>query len=92
EQHVGDVFEGTVSGVTSFGLFVLLDRFFVEGLVHVSSLGDDYYVFLEDKFALVGEHTNRQYRLGDRVTIQVASVDLEERKIDFVLTDEEAGE
>ncbi|MGK7313495.1 MAG: ribonuclease R [Candidatus Longimicrobiales bacterium M2_2A_002] len=92
EQHVGDVFEGTVSGVTSFGLFVLLDRFFVEGLVHVSSLGDDYYVFLEDKFALVGEHTSKQYRLGDRVTVQVASVDLEERKIDFVLTDEDTGE
>lgn len=88
EQHVGDVFEGTVSGVTSFGLFVLLDRFFVEGLVHVSSLGDDYYAFLEDQFALVGEHTGQRYRLGDRVTIQVAAVDLEERQIDFVLTDE----
>lgn len=88
EQHVGDVFDGTVSGATSFGLFVLLDRYFVEGLVHVSSLGDDYYVFLEDKFALVGENTGNRYRLGDRVTVQVASVDLEERKIDFVLTEE----
>jgi ribonuclease R len=90
EQHVGDVFGGTVSGVTSFGLFVLLDRYFVEGLVHVSSLGDDYYVFLEDRFALLGENTGNRYQLGDRVTVQVASVDLEERKIDFVLTEEEA--
>ncbi len=88
EQHVGDVFNGTVSGVTSFGLFILLDRYFVEGLVHMSSLEDDYYVFLEDQFALVGEHTRKRYQLGDRVTVQVASVDLEERKIDFVLTDE----
>lgn len=87
-QHVGDVFDGTVSGVTSFGLFVLLDRYFVEGLIHMSSLGDDYYVFLEDKFALVGEHTRKRYQLGDRVTIRVASVDLEERKIDFVLAED----
>ena len=91
EQHVGDVFDGTVSGVTSFGLFVLLDRWFVEGLVHVSSLGDDYYVFLEEKFSLVGENTGTRYRLGDRVTVQVASVDLEERKIDFVLTSDEGA-
>jgi ribonuclease R len=87
EQHVGDLFEGTVSGVTSFGLFVLLDRFFVEGLVHVSSLEDDYYAFLEDRFALVGEHTGRRFRLGDRVRVQVAAVNLEDRKIDFVLHD-----
>ncbi|MEJ2503122.1 MAG: ribonuclease R, partial [Gemmatimonadota bacterium] len=91
EQHVGDPFEGTVSGVTSFGLFVLLDRYFVEGLVHVSSLGDDYYVFMEDRFALVGEHTGKRFRLGDRVRVQVASVNLEERKIDFVLTGDDRG-
>jgi ribonuclease R len=87
QQHLGDVFEGTVSGVTSFGLFVLLDRYFVEGLVHVSSLDDDYYVFMEDRFALVGEHTGRRFRLGDRLEVQVAAVNLEDRKIDFALTD-----
>ncbi len=91
EQHVGEIFEGTVSGVTSFGLFVLLDRYFVEGLIHMSSLEDDYYVFLEDQFALVGEHTRKRYQLGERVTVQVASVDLEERKIDFVPTDDAAS-
>lgn len=85
EQHVGDVFDGTISGVTSFGLFVLLDRYFVEGLVHVSSLEDDYYALMEDRFALVGRHTGRSLRLGDRVRVQVSSVNLEERKIDFVL-------
>lgn len=85
QQHVEDEFEGTVSGVTSFGLFVLLDRYFVEGLVHVSSLGDDYYVFLEEQFSLIGEHKKRRFRLGDRVTVRVAGVDLENRKIDFAL-------
>lgn len=89
EQHVGDTFQGTISGVTSFGLFVLLDRYFVDGLIHVSSLGDDYYQFMEERFALVGEHTARQFRLGDRVEVRVAAVNLEDRKIDFVLTDRE---
>lgn len=91
KQHVGDFFDGTVSGVTSFGLFVLLDRYFVEGLVHVSSLGDDYYAFVEERFSLVGEHTGKRFRLGDRLRVQVASVNLEDRKIDFVLAGDEAG-
>lgn len=91
EQHLGDIFEGTISGVTSFGLFVLLDRYFVEGLVHVSSLEDDYYIFQEERFALLGENTGRRFRLGDRVRVQVASVNLEERKIDFVITDAKPG-
>ncbi|HUG41068.1 MAG TPA: ribonuclease R [Longimicrobiales bacterium] len=88
QQHVGDAFEGTISGVTSFGLFILLDRFFVEGLVHVSSLEDDYYVFLEEQFALVGENRKRRFRLGDRLRVRVAGVDLENRKIDFALLDD----
>lgn len=88
QRHIGEQFEGTVAGVTSFGLFVLLDRFFVEGLIHVSSLEDDYYVFIEEQFALVGEHTRRRFRLGDRARIRVASVDMERRQIDFVLDGE----
>lgn len=87
ERHLGDTFSGTISGVTPFGLFVLLDDFFVEGLIHVGTLGDDYYVFLEDQFALVGEHTRRRFRLGDPVRIQVAAVHREERKIDFLLAE-----
>lgn len=89
QQHVQDDFEGTISGVTSFGLFILLDRYFVEGLVHVSSLDDDYYVFMEEQYALVGEHQKRRFRLGDRVRVKVASVDLENRKIDFNLLEHE---
>jgi ribonuclease R len=68
---------------------VLLDAYFVEGLVHISSLGDDYYQFLEEQYALVGERTRRRFRLGDKVKLQVARVDVEERKIDFVLLGEE---
>jgi ribonuclease R len=91
ERHVGDEFAGTVSSVTAFGIFVLLDDFFVEGLVHVSSLEDDYYQFMEAQYALVGERTRRRFRLGDRVQIRVARVDKEERKIDFVLLEEESS-
>jgi ribonuclease R len=83
--HVGTAFDGTISGVTSFGLFVLLDRFFVEGLVRLSSLEDDYYVFLEEQFAIVGENKKRRFRLGDRVRVRVASADLERRQIEFEL-------
>jgi ribonuclease R len=85
ERHLGAEFTGTISGVTAFGLFVLLDDFFVEGLVHVSWLVDDYYLFVEEQFALVGERTKRRFRLGDRLRVQVAAVNREERKIDFRL-------
>jgi ribonuclease R len=86
ERHLGDAFDGTISGVTSFGVFVLLDAFFVEGLVHVSSMEDDYYLFIEEQYALIGERTRRRLQLGDRVRVQVASVDREERQIDFLLS------
>jgi ribonuclease R len=84
-RHLGSEFDGTISGVTSFGFSVLLDRYFVEGLVHVSSLGDDYYVFQPEAYTLTGSRTKRRYRLSDRVRIQVARVSKEERKIDFLL-------
>ena len=85
ERHLGDEFDGTVAGVTSFGFFVLLDRYFVEGLVHVNALEDDYYEFREREFALVGSRRGRRFRLGDRVRVQVARVDKEERHVDFML-------
>ncbi|HEX2167479.1 MAG TPA: ribonuclease R, partial [Longimicrobiales bacterium] len=88
ERHLGADFGGTISGVTAFGFFVLLDDFFVDGLVHVSSLDDDYYLFIEEQHALVGERTRRRFRTGDRVRVKVARVDLEERKIDFQLLEE----
>jgi ribonuclease R len=91
QRHLGDEFEGTISGVTSFGLFVSLADYAVEGLVHVSNLGDDYYIFREDLYALVGETTKRMFRLGDRVTVQVIAVKKELRQIDFGLV-AKAGE
>jgi len=91
-RHLGDDFEGSISGVTSFGFFVLLDAFFVEGLVHVSTLGDDYYQFVEEAYSLVGERNKQRFRLGDRVRVQVIRADKEERQIDFRLLDRVASE
>ena len=87
ERHLGDEFTGTISGVTSFGLFVLLDEVFVEGLVHVNSMMDDYYAFQESSYRLVGERSRRSFRLGDRLAVRVSRIDKEERFIDFVLVD-----
>jgi ribonuclease R len=84
-DKVGDTFEGYVTGVTSFGLFVELIEHYVEGLVHVSTMADDYYRFSEQTHALFGENTRKTYRLGDRVTVQVVRVDLERRQIDLGL-------
>jgi ribonuclease R len=91
QRHVGSEFEGTISGVTAFGFFVLLDDFFVDGLVHVSSLDDDYYLFVEEQHALVGERTRRRFRTGDRTRVRVAKVDIEQRRIDFQLVDTDSG-
>ncbi|MFC1575291.1 ribonuclease R [Gemmatimonadota bacterium] len=85
ERHLGEEFSGTVSGVTAFGFFVLLDEFFVEGLVHVNSLTDDFYNLKEEEYALVGERKGRRFRLGDPLTVQVSRVNRMERKIDFIL-------
>lgn len=85
ERHLGGDFGGTISGVTAFGLFILLDEFHVEGLVHVSTLEDDYYVFVEEQHALLGQRRRRRFQLGDAVRVQVARVDREARQIDFEL-------
>ncbi len=89
EQHVGEEFDGTIAGVTAFGFFVLLDEYHVEGLVHVSTLTDDYYVFIEEQHALLGRKKRRKFQLGDRVRVQVARVDREAREIDFELLEKD---
>lgn len=88
ERHLEDEFEGTISGVTAFGLFVLLDDVLVEGLVHVSGMADDYYHFVEDEYSLVGEVRKRRFRLGDRLRVRVRSVDKENRELDLELAGE----
>ena len=85
ERHLGDVFPGRISGVAAFGFFVTLEDFFVEGLVHVSGIGDDFYHFRERDHALVGERGGRRFRLGERVEVQVARVDKEARHVDFTI-------
>lgn len=83
QDKLGEVFSGRVSAVTGFGVFVELDEIYVEGLVHVTSLKNDYYTFDAVKHRLVGERSNHVYHLGDKMRVLVARVDLDERKIDF---------
>jgi ribonuclease R len=86
-DKVGDEFEGYVTGVAAFGLFVELIEHFVEGLVHVSTMADDYYRFVEDAHLLRGENTHKVYRLGDKVKVQVIRVNMEVRQIDLGLVE-----
>ena len=86
-DKVGDEYEGYVTGVAAFGLFIELVEHFVEGLVHISSMADDYYRYLESSHTLQGENTRKVYRLGDRVSVQVVRVDLERRQIDLGLVE-----
>ena len=88
--HIGETFEGVISGVASFGMFVELPNG-VEGLVHMSSLTDDYYEFVEDRYCLTGTHTGNTYRLGDTVEIEVLQVNMEDRSIDFIMAGENEG-
>jgi ribonuclease R len=90
-DKVGEEYPGVITSVTSFGVFVELSDIFVEGLIHVTSLKNDYYHFDPAHHRLLGERTNKMYRLGDPIRVQVARVDLDERKIDFMLTEQDKG-
>jgi ribonuclease R len=85
KNKIGEEFEGIISGVTAFGFFVELKDIFVEGLVRMTSLPDDYYQYHEKKFCLVGERTHKTFRIGDEVKVRVDRVDVERRHIDFGL-------
>jgi len=86
-HKIGQNFTGVVSSVTDFGLFVELEEYYVEGLIHITSLGQDYYRFDQDKRQLVGEKTGRAYKTGDRLDIKLARVDMDQGRIDFALTE-----
>ena len=90
-DKLGEHFSGTVSGVTPFGIFVQLDDFYIEGMVHVSELGSDYFEYDEVRNELIGERSGQRYRLTDRVRVQVSRVDLDARRIDLRLVDETGG-
>ena len=81
-QFVGDEFKGVISSVTSFGFFVELPNT-IEGLVRVESIQDDYYVYNEKTYSLIGEHTKKVYKIGDQVKVKLVKADMEIKKIDF---------
>ncbi|NBQ85203.1 MAG: VacB/RNase II family 3'-5' exoribonuclease, partial [Methylophilaceae bacterium] len=87
QDKIGEEYEGTVAGVTGFGLFVALDDVYVEGLLHVTELGNDYFNFDKARHEMAGERTGVRYRLGDRLRVKVSRVDLETTRIDFVLAE-----
>ena len=90
QDKVGETFDGTISGVTNFGIFVTLDGLHIDGLVHVTELGRDYFHFDAGRHAMVGERSGRLFQLAGRVRVMVARVDLETAKIDFTLADAQA--
>ena len=91
QDHIGAEFAGVVATVTNFGLFVRLTELYIEGLVHISSLKNDYYHYDAERQALIGKQGNNSYRMGDLLTVKVAAVNLEARKIDLVLADDDQG-
>ena len=88
QDKVGESFDGTISGVTSFGIFVTLDGLNIDGLVHVTELGRDYFHFDAGRHAMIGERSGRIFQLAGRIRVTVARVDLETAKIDFTLADD----
>ncbi|HEC26135.1 MAG TPA: ribonuclease R [Gammaproteobacteria bacterium] len=90
-DHVGEEFPGTVSGVTGFGLFVTLDDIYIDGLIHITALGNDYFQFDAAKSRLTGERTRKTYRLGKRLQVMVVRVDVDEGRIDLELVGKDGG-
>lgn len=90
-DKIGEVFPGIISAVTSFGFFVELAEIYVEGLVHISNLGEDYFHFDPTSHQLIGERTNSKFRIGDNVMVKVARVSLDDKKIDFDLVVKQSG-
>ncbi len=88
EQYVGEEFEGVISGMTKWGMYVELDNT-IEGMVHVSNMTDDHYDYYEDRYELAGAHTNKVYKLGQKIRIRVIGADRMLRTIDFEIAEEE---
>ena len=90
QDHIGDTFTGVIATVTNFGLFVRLADLHIEGLVHITSLGQDYYHFDDIRMCLTGENSGNKFHVGDVLEVQVAAVNLDEKKIDLILSGENA--
>ena len=87
KRHLGDEFEGVITGVTDFGFFVEINDLLVDGLVRVRDLSDDYYLYDEKRYTLRGRSRGKTYRLGDKVRVRVVNVDPEDRAIDFMIAE-----
>jgi len=87
KQHLGDEFEGIISGVTNYGMYVEINDLLVEGMIHVRNIGDDYYEHDEKHYSLVGRRTGKTFRLGDSISVKVVKVNVENREIDFACID-----
>jgi len=85
-EHIGEVYEGVISGITGYGIYVELPNT-IEGMVHVNALDDDYYYYDEEKYEMIGKDTGRKYKLGEKVLIQVAGCDKITRTIDFIMAE-----
>lgn len=90
QDHIGEVYAGVISGVTEFGLFVELQNK-IEGMIPISEIGDDFYIFNEDNYSIRGRHTNRTFQLGDEIKVKIWRTNLERKQLDFLLADEGEG-
>ena len=88
EEHIGEVFEGVISSITKWGIYVELPNT-IEGLVHVTNMHDDHYDYIEERFEMVGEHTRKVYKLGQTVYIVATGTDRLQRTIDFEFVEKE---
>ena len=91
EAHIGEQFEGIISGVTSWGIYVELPNT-IEGMVRLEELADDYYVYEEDKYRVIGHDTGKIYSMGQKVTVEAVRVDRHARTIDFIMTDYDSSD
>ena len=89
-DKIGEVFSGRVSGMANFGLFVTLDEVYIDGMVHISDLGEDYFNYHPELMAIIGERSGLRFKLGDKVTVKVARADLEQSRIDLMLINTES--
>ncbi|MCO6526143.1 ribonuclease R [Snodgrassella sp.] len=91
QDKIGEVFSGTISGMANFGLFVTLDNVYIDGMIHISDLGEDYFNFHSELMAIVGERSGIRFKLGDKVMVKVARADLDTSRIDLVLISSSSG-
>ena len=88
ESHVGEIYEGVISGVTSWGIYVELENT-IEGMIRIADLPGDFFYYEESSYEMIGQSTGRRYKLGERITIQVKGIDRLERTIDFAIPEEQ---